>query len=137
MSPPSSDTAVDAKRFPEIAGIDRERAEVLLNGEREFFMELLRQFVTEYGVAATRVETLLEQGDRATAAAYLHKVRGTAGYLGVTEVVNASRELEQAINAGTGDARALLVGYARAMSSLLAAAAPWIGNARPQTGNGT
>ena len=134
MCPSPATPAPENRRFPEIAGIDRERAEMLLNGEREFFLELLRQFTSEYRATAAQVEALFDRGDRAAAAACLHKVRGTASYLGVTELVSVSRELEQAIKTETGDVRGLLTGYAGAMSALLAAAAPWLENATTPSG---
>ena len=121
--------AENPKRFPEIAGIDRERAEMLLNGEREFFLELLRDFASEYGATIALVETALARGDPTAAAACLHKVRGTAGYLGVTALVQVARELEDAILTGADTVPTLLPAYANAMTALLAAAAPWIGGA--------
>lgn len=134
MCPPPTTPAAETRRFPEIAGIDRERAEMLLKDEREFFLELLRQFASQYGGTAAQIEALLARGDRPAAAACLHKVRGTASYLGVTELVNVSRELEQSIKTETGDVRSLLAGYAAAMSALLAAAAPWLDDAIPPSG---
>jgi two-component system, sensor histidine kinase and response regulator len=112
--------------IPEIAGIDRQQVETMLGGDREMFAELLRAFVAEYGNSANWVEAALARGDRAGVAAHLHKVRGTAGYLGATGIVGASRQLEDALKAGSGEIPALLAGYARCLAEVVQAAVPWL-----------
>jgi HPt (histidine-containing phosphotransfer) domain-containing protein len=120
--------------LPEITGIDRQQVEAMLGGEREMFFELLRDFVAEYGDSAAWIEAALARGDRAGAAARLHKVRGTAGYLGATEVVRTSRQLEDALKTGSTDIPALFAEYARCFATLVQAAAPWL--AAPGAGTG-
>jgi HPt (histidine-containing phosphotransfer) domain-containing protein len=128
-SPSQAGTASAADGLPDIAGIDRKQAEALLGSEREMFVELLRGFVAEYGGTPVRIETLLATGDRAAAVACLHKVRGTASYLGATEVVRCARELEDALKAGATDVAGLVADYGDCLGALLHAARPWL--ARP------
>ena len=112
--------------IPEIAGIDRQQVETLLGGDGEMFVELLRGFVAEYGDSASWIEAALARGDRAGAAAHLHKLRGTAGYLGASGIVGASRQLEDALKAGSSEIPTLLAGYARCLAEVVQAAAPWL-----------
>jgi HPt (histidine-containing phosphotransfer) domain-containing protein len=112
--------------LPEIAGVDRQQAETVLGGDRGLFVELLRGFVAEYGDSAGWIEAALARGDRAGAAACLHKVRGTAGYLGATGIVRASRALEDALKAGGGEIPALVAAYARCLAEVVQSAAPWL-----------
>jgi HPt (histidine-containing phosphotransfer) domain-containing protein len=127
--PAATEPESAATGLPDIAGIDRKQAEALLGNEREMFVELLRGFVTEYGGTPARIEALLAAGDRAAAAACLHKVRGTASYLGATEVVRSARQLEDALKAGTADVAGLVAEYAGCLGALLHAARPWLAGA--------
>jgi HPt (histidine-containing phosphotransfer) domain-containing protein len=90
------------------------------------FVELLRGFVAEYGDSASRIEAALARGDRAGVAAHLHKVRGTAGYLGATGIVRTSRQLEDALRTGGNGIPALFADYARSLAEVVQAAAPWL-----------
>jgi HPt (histidine-containing phosphotransfer) domain-containing protein len=112
--------------IPEIAGVDRQQVETMLGGDGEMFVELLRGFVGEYGHSASWIEAALARGDRTGAAAHLHKVRGTAGYLGATGIVRTSRQLEDALKAGGNGTSALFADYARCLGELVQAAAPWL-----------
>jgi HPt (histidine-containing phosphotransfer) domain-containing protein len=134
LVPAAPGLTIMTTRLPEIAGVDRQQVETMLGGDGEMFVELLRGFVAEYGDSANWIEAALARGDRAGAAARLHKVRGTAGYLGATGIVGASRQLEDALKAGSSEIPALLAGYARCLAEVVQAAAPWLAAPAGDTG---
>ena len=108
--------------FPDIAGIDREQAMTLLDGDQVLFRELLQRFVEQYGDADARVEAALKREERGVATRLLHTLRGTAGYLSATRLVAATRQLEDAIKLEARDAERLLAAFGVELHSLVRAA---------------
>ena len=112
--------------FPDIAGIDRQRAARTLGGNRAFFLRLLRDFADEYAGFAERVRAeLAEAGDRETAARRLHTLRGNAGNIGAMGLMQAAGELEHAVRHGEVDIDERLESLSAQIIALNAASSPW------------
>ena len=112
--------------FPEIAGIDRQRAARTLGGNRAFFLRLLRDFADEYAGFAERVRTDLAGSDgREIAARRLHTLRGNAGNIGAMALMQAAGDLEQAVRQGEVGIEARLESLSAQITALMLACAPW------------
>jgi signal transduction histidine kinase/DNA-binding response OmpR family regulator/HPt (histidine-containing phosphotransfer) domain-containing protein len=61
------------------------------------YQSYLRRFVNDYSEAAVVIQTSLEQGMRASAAALAHKLSGVAANLAMTHTRNAAQALEQVL----------------------------------------
>ena len=81
------------QEWPEIAGIDAELVSLILDGDSEFFIELLEVFVNEHLHTASKVKALI--ADDQKAAFYLvHSLRGQAANLGATSLAEVAGNLE-------------------------------------------
>jgi len=61
------------------------------------YQSYLRRFVNDYSEAAGVIQTSLEQGMRASAAALAHKLSGVAANLAMTHTRQAAQALEQVL----------------------------------------
>ncbi|HHW65503.1 MAG TPA: response regulator [Rhodocyclaceae bacterium] len=89
--------------FPELPGIDRERAMQRLGKDRGMFIGLLELFIEDNAgiVALTRAD--LARGDHDAAARRMHTLRSNAGFICALEIMDAARVLETAIERVEGD----------------------------------
>ena len=115
-----------ALAFPDITGIDRTRAAVILGHNRDLFLWLLRQIADEYATAEAQTRQDLARGERDQAARRMHTLGSNAGSLGALELMALARELEGAIDRGETDLEARLAILGGVLADLLAAGAPWL-----------
>ncbi|MBT9464752.1 CHASE domain-containing protein [Hydrogenophaga sp.] len=95
--PPDVPTAVapPAGAWPQIPGLDGALAHQRLGGDLELWLKSLQRLQDEFGDLAMRALTLPDAGtERQTLAARLHKLRGSAGTLGATELMQLAQALE-------------------------------------------
>ena len=111
--------------FPEISGIDAQRAAQGLSHDRVFFLRLLQRFADECADVVTLARQDLDQGQRETAAQRLHRLRGMAGYLGALDLMRVAGDLEQAIAADETGLEGRLLALGDQVAALIAASAPW------------
>jgi hypothetical protein len=71
------------------------------------YQSYLRRFVHDYSEAAVVIQTSLEQGMRASAAALAHKLSGVAANLAMTHTRQAAQALEQVLVTDTDPSLAL------------------------------
>ena len=83
----------------DLPGINVTRGLLLLRGNAEKYLALLRQFVQSHGDDAAKLATYLEHDDYDSAARLAHQLRGTAGTLGIESVANAAAQIESALRA--------------------------------------
>lgn len=123
----SPDAAKPAKvtGFPVIAGLDSERAAQRLGGDREIFLDLLAMFVAEHRDAVRQVRGELARGEREAAARRMHTLRGSAGFLCATGLMQSAATLEEAIDRGQEELELALEALERAIAALVGASAPW------------
>ncbi|WP_295452331.1 ATP-binding protein [uncultured Thiodictyon sp.] len=114
-----------ADTFPDIVGIDRERAAATLSHNRDLFLRLLERFADEYADAADRTARDLVVGEREGAAARMHTLRGGAGQLGALDLMATAKTLEEAIDQGETDLAGWLAVLGRQLADLMVASAPW------------
>jgi PAS domain S-box-containing protein len=86
--------------FPDIPGLDRNRAAHTLSQDRALFIKLLGRFVTEFADAAGRTRKDLADGNRETAGRLMHTLRGNAGTIGAIDLMESAAWLEVAIERG-------------------------------------
>ncbi|QHE78026.1 CHASE domain-containing protein [Hydrogenophaga sp. PBL-H3] len=87
--------------WPTIPGLDGEQARQRLGGDLDLWLKLLQRLHDEFSDLAARGLTVPEAGTaRQALAARLHKLRGSAGTLGATELM----QLAQALEAGLASA---------------------------------
>ncbi len=117
---------LQASVIPRIAGIDSDQVTQTVGHNREFFLELLRMFLSRFGNSAHHIRTDLALGNRVAAVERLHALRGTAGNLGAMALTEAAHALEQAIADGLSNQAPLLEQFTTLLASLSAAGAPWL-----------
>jgi CheY-like chemotaxis protein len=135
--PPTPAKAADEVVLPEIAGVNRADGLKRVAGNRRLYRDLLGQFATKQGDAATQISAALESGDRQLAERIAHTVKGVAGNIGITDVQSAAQKLEKAIREAQDTVPALLNDFARligaevqAITRALHASAPAPGEAK-------
>ena len=114
-----------APHFPDIAGIDTRKVISILEGDAEFFLDLLREFAAKHGDTAQLIHDDLARGDRKTATRRAHTLRGVAGNLGAMDLMQAAQALEEAILEDRTDLDALLERFNEKLTSLIEASIPW------------
>ncbi len=114
-----------ATGFPVIAGLDSERAAQRLGGDREIFLDLLAMFVAEHRDAVQQVRGELARGEREAAARRMHTLRGSAGFLCATGLMQSAATLEEAIDRGQEELEPALQALEQSIAGLVEASAPW------------
>ncbi|HZK89909.1 MAG TPA: response regulator [Stellaceae bacterium] len=87
-------------------------------GDEAVYRRYLHRFVEEYGETGHRIAALLAAGDRSSAAAISHKLKGVAGNLALPRVANMAAEL----NVRLTDADAPVVDLPAALQAAIDAA---------------
>lgn len=113
-------------RFPAIPGIDREYAERQFNGDRAFFLDLLRRFAAQALGLVAAIDVSLDGEDYVAASNDLHKLRGLADNLCATELVLLARKLETAIQHQKAEIPPLRLRFLQSVHALLGAITPWL-----------
>jgi len=116
-----------AEGFPDIAGIDSERAAKRLGQDRAMFLGLLELFIADNADAVRRARSELACGDRESAARRMHTLRSNAGFLCALDLMDLAGELEEAIERGDTlvALEPALVELERQINELVEAGAPW------------
>ena len=84
--------------WPQIPGLDSALAQHRLGGDLELWLKSLQRLQDEFGDLAVRALALPEAGpERQRLAARLHKLRGSAGTLGATELMQLAQALESGL----------------------------------------
>jgi len=83
--------------LPALPGFDLEQALRRLDGNIPLLTRLLRSLADEQAHAGTRLDALLQAGDRKQAALLLHSIKGCAANLGATALAGAAARLEQEV----------------------------------------
>jgi two-component system sensor histidine kinase/response regulator len=97
---------------PQIAGVDVASGLARVAGNRDLYVKLLSQFVSQQASAATQIAVALDAGDRKGAERIAHTVKGVAGNLGISDVQLAAQKLEKAIREGDDSGTTLLDQFA-------------------------
>ena len=121
------------KDFPDIAGIDKDRAAKRLSGDRDMFISLLEMFFDDNINTAKLTQDDLTSGDRDMAARRMHTLVSNAGFICALDIMESAKELEQAIDQGDGETalNVRLETLDRQITELVEASKPW----RPTTEN--
>jgi len=122
--PASAGTDTD-NGFPDIAGIDRDRAAQRLGGDLDMFISLLEMFFDENVSAADLARRDLASGDREMAARRMHTLVSNAGFICALDIMESARELEEAIDRGETELDVRLEALGRQIAELVEASAPW------------
>jgi len=119
--------AGDPGPFPRIAGIDEPHAQRQFEGDARFFIEVLASFAASLEPQLAAILASLEAGDRPTAKAALHKLRGSAGNIGALELAGAARLLEDALATGMeAEIPGLAAAFQALAEDLRLAIRPWV-----------
>lgn len=105
--------------WPQIPGVDTEQASQRLGGDLDLWLKSLRRMLAEYADwAGGELDLPQDESARQTPAARLHKLRGIAGTLGITEVMALAQALEADLLQATPTAQ--LAAQWQALQSALA-----------------
>ncbi|NEX17341.1 MAG: hypothetical protein C1943_12090 [Halochromatium sp.] len=126
---PSTTAFADADQrsstFPDIPGIDRERACLMMDQDPARFLGFLNRFCEDFADAAAQIRQALTAGDPNAAAQQLHQLHGIAGQLGARALAQSAAELEHSIHHSEQVLDALLANFATQLQNLISASAPW------------
>ncbi len=125
VSLPPARVETPAEAFPEIAGIDSERASQRLSRDRDMFIGLLELFVHDNTDAVAQTREALAAGDQEAASRRMHTLASNAGFLCALDLMAAARGLEQAIDQGETALDERLDALEKGIADLVAASAPW------------
>jgi HPt (histidine-containing phosphotransfer) domain-containing protein len=92
---------------------------------------LLRGLVADLSGVDRQVQDALEQGARAHAAGYLHRLRGAAANLGAIDLADRAQALEHAIQAQSPEVIDRMVEFTGCLETLLQAIQAWLAGSEP------
>ena len=120
--------ALTASAWPSIEGIDAADVRIRLQDDLPLFTRLLRRLCEEFGDLAAAVPDPAAGADREVLAGRLHKLSGSSGLLGATDVRAAAGSAEAALRADAPPAAALplMANVGSALRRLIAGAAVWL-----------
>jgi PAS domain S-box-containing protein len=102
--PGGGDTAIEPQSaLPELPGIDVSGALARVRGRTDFYLNMLKRFAETCDTETLTIMRALDRVDHETARKAAHKLKGSAGNLGLTEVHLAASALEQALKQAAGD----------------------------------
>ena len=127
--PPAPTPAPAAKQaagdLPVIPGLDTALGLKRVLGKKDFYLNILKMFVTNQGDAPEQIRRSLDGGDMETAERLAHTAKGVSGNIGATELQELAARLEKGIKdrlpeeemekllIAYGEAHAVLVGCLR------------------------
>ncbi|SIQ46389.1 two-component system, unclassified family, sensor histidine kinase and response regulator [Aromatoleum tolulyticum] len=97
---PSAAPRAILARLRRVPGLDPDLGVRRLMGKEDFYLSLLRKFVTGYGDFTARLDAALAGGDLAAAERLAHSLKGLAGQIGATVLQEVAAELERNLHAG-------------------------------------
>jgi PAS domain S-box-containing protein len=100
--------------------LDTENAIRLLAGKKPLYHKLLQKFTEDHSDAAKTIADLIADNDHEQAQRQAHTIKGVSGYLGATELQQASLSLETAIQKRS-DIEGTFENFSDAMSGTLSA----------------
>jgi two-component system sensor histidine kinase/response regulator len=95
VTPTMPSTAVD---LPVVDGLDTSAGLANTRNKPELYVKLLRQFHGDYANLGAQLDQHLDAGKRADAERLAHSLRGIAGTLGATQVMDTAGELEKTLH---------------------------------------
>ncbi|TCS73054.1 hypothetical protein EDC61_103177 [Sulfuritortus calidifontis] len=99
-----SDTVVEpGPALPELPGIDVAGALARVRGKTALYLSMLKRFADGSDAEIMTITRALGQSDTEMARRAAHKLKGSAGNLGLIDVYQAASELEQALKQATGN----------------------------------
>ncbi len=107
-----------------LPGIDIDSALKRLNGNKELFRNLLKEFLKSYHDISDKIQDALQKGDTEFAARMSHTIKGIAGNFSANELYTAAFQLEKGIkekaeNLNISDLMPMLKNFERTLNQLL------------------
>ena len=113
-------TATDDAVLPFLPGIDQEKALKVLNHNIHLFVKLLNMFKKSFSSLPALLRELSEAGKWTEIRDKAHTVKGVAGYIGSSSLMQAAQKLEDALkNNQREDAANYLVSFINALDTIL------------------
>jgi HPt (histidine-containing phosphotransfer) domain-containing protein len=99
--------------------IDLKRGVKQVGGKPDFYLKLLRDFVTGHGDAVDEIATMIETGKMADARRTAHTLNGVCGNIGAYPLQQAASALEDCLKVGKPPSDSLLEDFQEACEALL------------------
>ena len=107
------------KVLENLNGFDCDEGITRLGGDDNFYVELIRDFHSEFRNSSQEFEKRLNEKDYETARRIVHTVKGVAGNLGIKKLHEAASQLESAVKKqNTADIDRLTVYFREVLSSV-------------------
>lgn len=121
MTPGHESTDRGDAAFPAVRGIDVAEVAERMMGDRQLFYLALRALRDEFGGVVALLRSDVANGDRAEAAARMHKLTGLAGNLSAATIGTLAYHLEASFSdAPSTNEQHLLAELERALAELVA-----------------
>ncbi|MDQ5985713.1 MAG: Sensor histidine kinase RcsC [Syntrophus sp. SKADARSKE-3] len=86
--------------LPHIPGLDTEQGLKRVLGKKDFYLKILRMFITNQGDAPAQIRGSLDAGDNGTAERLAHSAKGVSGNIGASGLQAMAAAVEKAIKEG-------------------------------------
>ena len=107
--------------FPDLPALDSARALHHFDGNETLYRNTLRAFVREHGEGVAAWQTWLDAGEWTELRRAAHTLRGLAGTIGASQLVDKARDLDDAaVRQDASAARSALPALAQCLSGLVA-----------------
>jgi two-component system sensor histidine kinase/response regulator len=93
-----------SQALPSVPGLDTETGLKLALGDPQLYRQLLHSFVRSHREFKEQIDQATEEGDLDRLVRLAHTLKGSAAQVGATELSNASRHYEQALQQAKTDA---------------------------------
>ena len=90
-------------------GIDGKSVAGRFAGTGGLFIDLLREFVSEYENASEKLEAMIEKGQQEEALRFVHSLKGAASNLSAVDVAKVSEKIEDLLNRGESNSASELI----------------------------
>jgi two-component system sensor histidine kinase/response regulator len=83
--------------LPDIPGLDASQGLKRVLGKKDFYIKMLKMFITNQGEVPAQIRQSLDAGDDGTAERLAHSAKGVSGNIGATDLPGIAATLEKAI----------------------------------------
>lgn len=102
-----------------VPGVDWQAGVKRLMGNEQLYRKLLSKFVSSYADSGKRIREALRAGDRQTAHAELHTLKGVTGNLSLVPLADDVLAAEQAVKHGDANEAELVETMIRELDALI------------------
>jgi two-component system sensor histidine kinase/response regulator len=119
---PEAAKITDQDDLPDIPGLDTSQGLKRVLGKKDFYLKMLRMFITNQGEVSAQIRQSLDTGDFGTAERLAHSAKGVSGNIGAIGLQERAAKVEKAIKEGQPreEIDKMLIPFAESHAELIA-----------------